>query len=134
MKFDLEDLNPGTWFDLPNRGRICIRLCAGDDLKRIQKITRKKKEKFKYGRRFEYEIVNEPLEDEMIWDFCIIDWEDIVDQKNDPIECTKDNKLLLMNKSVTFANVVANCLDQLTEATEEEKEEEEKNSLSSQGG
>ena len=135
MKFDLENINPGTWFDFPDgEGRICIRVCALGDLEKIYKITRKPKIEYKRQGRYEYEIINKQLEDELSWDFAIVDWEEVFDADGKVIKCTLENKAMLMRKSVTFANFIATCLEDLERIMAQEDEEEVKNSETSQDG
>ena len=42
MQVNLENLNPGTWFEMEDGGRICLRVCAGDDYRAIRKAATKK--------------------------------------------------------------------------------------------
>ena len=37
FKVDLKNLNPGTWFTMEGGGKVCLRLCAGDDYLAIRK-------------------------------------------------------------------------------------------------
>ena len=41
MKFNLEELNPGTWFDLGEEARICLRVSNKDLLSAINKKATK---------------------------------------------------------------------------------------------
>ena len=128
MKFDLQELNPGTFFDFgEDGGRISLRLCAGDDLRDIQKATVKKRVEFKNGQRYEVEDVNEALRGEMLWDFSIVNWEKFFDAQGKEIPCTRENKILLMGKSPRFANFVASCLQELRDKQEAEVLAQRKN-------
>lgn len=126
---DLENLNPGIWFSYRDSdvAKVCLRTCAGDDLREIRKVTVKKKVEYKNGTRFPYEEANEELFRELLWDFTIVDWKGFVDAKGNLIPCTKENKLLLMGKSTAFSDFVTDCLEILKGDAEKEKEEEEKN-------
>ena len=127
MKFDLTDLNPGTWFTMEDGGRVSLRICAGEDYRGIRKQVTKKRVEFKNGQRYEFQETNEDLLSELLWDFCITGWENFFDSKMDPIPCTKENKVLLMGRSIKFSNFVSSCLDQLTELQKVRAEDLEKN-------
>ena len=126
MKFDLDNLNPGCWFDLGD-ARVCIRVCAGKDLEAIQKKTRKKRIAYRGGKRYEWIDVNEDQEFKQIFDYCIVDWENINDVNGTPLKCNTTNKLLLLNGSPEFNTFVGRCLDQLTSDMVAIQEDEEKN-------
>lgn len=129
--FDLADggknLNPGVWFDLKDGARVCVRTCAGDDLRSIEAKTVMKKTEYRGGQRYEYEQVNPDLRNELLWDFVIVDWSGMVDAEGEAIPCTKENKILLMGKSIRFAGYVADCLDKLSTDRELLERESEKN-------
>lgn len=126
--FDLENLNPGIWIDYDEEGKaqVCIRICAGDDLKYIRKKTVKKKIEYKNGQRFEFEETNEDLFRELLWDFCIVDWKGFIGKDGKEIECTKENKLLLMGKSIEFAKFLGEALEKVGQENREAIEAEEK--------
>jgi len=131
MQFDLENLNPGTkfFFDETDelKGSVTIRVCAGDDLRAIRKQSSKKKVEYRRGQRIEYPDTNEVVENELLWDFCIVDWDGVLDKNGGNILCTKANKVLLMGKSPSFSKFVGDKLSILAELEEEEKEVLEKN-------
>lgn len=134
MEFDVTNLNPGTWFPLgkdEKDGRICLRICDAESLRQIRKQTVKKKVEFKKvegkPERFESADVNDDLQEELIWDYCIIDWEGILDKDKNPIPCTRENKIMLMNKSVTFAKIVSEGLSAIRDQIEEGESASEKN-------
>lgn len=130
--FDLEDLNPGTWFS-KDTGKgvieVCLRLCAGDDYAEIQKKTTKNKIVYHKGQRIVYPEVDSDLDKELTYDFSIMDWKGIYAdrEKTIPLPCTKENKKLLMGKSVIFSRFVVDCLTKLAGIEEEEEDREEKN-------
>lgn len=126
-KFNLSDLNPGTWMDLSIGGRVCLRVCAGDDLRAIRKECVKRKVEYRGDKRIVYEDVDEERQLDAIWEFCIRDWEDICDQDGTPIPCTREMKALFMGKSPDFARAVGECLQNLSEAERARAEEAEKN-------
>lgn len=131
MKFDLNELNPGAWFDIvegkPEEGRICLRVANGEALEEIRARTIKKKVEYKKGRRFEAEEVNGKLQSELLWDYTIVGWENLADAGGKAIPCTKANKAKLMRGSLVFQRIVADCLDKLNDDLLEQQESEEKN-------
>lgn len=131
MKFDLNELNPGAWFDIvegkPKEGRICLRVANGEALEEIRARTIKKKVEYKKGQRFEAEEVNGKLQSELLWDYTIVGWENLADAGGKAIPCTKANKAKLMRGSLVFQRIVADCLDKLNDDLLEQQESEEKN-------
>jgi len=122
---------PGTWFDLEGGGRVQLRTIAADALRKIKKQVTKRRAEIKridgaIG-RVEWEEVDEDLQNELFWDAAILDWENLIDGKGNPIPCTPENKALLMLKSLKFARFVADGLKALSDAEIEEAEAAEKN-------
>jgi len=109
---DVEE-RTGVWFDMDGGGRVQIRTLTADDMKSIRKQTVKKRTEFKKvdgtPGRFEYEEVNDELQNELFWDRVITDWSGLYDGKGSEIPCTKENKLLLMMRSIKFAKFVGNA-------------------------
>ena len=128
MNFDITgDLNPATWFDFEDGGRVAVRLCAGGDYRNIRKQVTKKKAEYRNAQRFEVQEVNEDLLNELLWDFCIVGWENLFDKNGKDIPCTKENKILLMGHSIKFSNFVTTCLDKLSSDQRDREEEVSKN-------
>jgi hypothetical protein len=131
LVFDLSEggknLNPGVWFDLKDGARVCVRTCAGDDLRNIEVKTVMKKTEYRGGQRYEYEQIDHDLRNELLWDFVIVDWSGIIGVDGEDIACTKQNKIMLMGKSIRFAGYVAECLDKLAVDRELLERESEKN-------
>jgi len=121
------ELNPGVTFDFEGSGKMTFRVCAGDDFRNIRKQTLKKKVEYKNGQRFQIEVIDEDLENQLLWDFCIIGWENFFDASGNPIPCTKENKILLMGKSIKFSRFVLDCLNKIAEIETEQSEVERKN-------
>ena len=128
MKFDLEDLNPGTWFDFPDgEGRICIRSLSSEDADAITRATSKKEAEYVEGTRYEYDVVDDDKLSDMTWDSCIVGWEGLMDSDGKDIPCTPDMKKKLMRGSPTFSRIVRRFLDKLRKAETSFKEKERKN-------
>ena len=116
-------------------GRVCLRIADSDTLERIQAETRKKVSENVYNPKtramervayFDQTVAQEKRERELIWDHAIVDWEGILDSAGNPIPCTLENKMKLMNVPL-FARFVGRCLQLISGAAEETKETEIKN-------
>lgn len=133
MRFDLDDLNPGIWVDHPiHDARIQLRALTVEELEKIRKKTVKTKLEFKRGQRFEVDVTDEQESQKLTWDYCIVDWENILDGNGNPMECNTENKLLLMRRSAKFASWVTDSLAMVTDDHVERQESAEKNLLNSQ--
>ena len=121
-----------TWFEMDGGGRVELRTLSYDALKKINKQSTRKKVDFKKVEgtpgRFEYEEVNEELQNELFWDHCILAWENLYDSKEVEIPCTKENKVLLMTKSAQFAKFISDSLETLNKDEAAQAEAAEKNS------
>ena len=133
-KFSIKDPNPGVYFKFdendPDSGEIRIRAVNAAKRAEIQKKCVKKKIEYKHGQRFEYSDTNEERFSDMLWDYSIMDWNNLVDDDGEPIPCNTENKVFLMQNNVNFAQFVGNCLEQMNEAEENRVSRLEKNSSS----
>lgn len=123
--FNLNELNPGTWFDIDGGGKICLRVCGSDKLREIRKQTVKKKSEYKKGGRFEFDVIDEDLQSKLIWDFCIVAWENLFDANGQQIPCNSDTKNALMGQSPAFSKIVTDAMKKLTDMESDEEEETE---------
>ena len=121
------DLNPGTWFDLEGGGKVCLRVCNGDTLRELKKKTTKKRVEYKTGQRFQVEDTDDDAMSALIWDYCIVNWENFFDKNGVPIPCNKDTKNKLMGQSLVFSRFIGEKLDELMSVISAEKVEEAKN-------
>lgn len=135
MRIDLDDMNPPVEFPYGEDGAsVTLRVCAGDDIRAIEK-KRPGKVEYKNGQRFEYVPKDvEERRNEDIWDFCLVSWKGLVNKDEEPIPCTRENKVLLMGKSVVFARFIAESLSKLREDIEAKEEELGKNRRTLLGG
>ena len=137
-KFSLKDPNPGVWFrfdqDDQNSGEISIRAVNQRKRREIQRKCIKNRVEYKHGQRFEVQDTNDDLFSELLWDYIVADWNKLEDDDGNPIECTTENKLILMAENVGFQQFVNACLLKVTEEYEERAETIEKNSLSGSSG
>jgi len=136
MKINLNEPNPGVFFRWPNaktdeEGGITLRALNIEALTAIDDATTTKKKKFRGHTPYDDVKVDEKRREELIWDYCIVDWENLQDENGKDIPCTLENKVMLMRTQFQFSVFVADCLDQLTEFAEGQKETELKNSLKS---
>lgn len=119
------------FFEMEGGGRVQLRTISVSDFKAIQKQTVKKKVDFKKvdgtPGRFEYEAVDQDLQNELYWDAVIVSWENLVDKNEKPIPCNRENKTLLMTKSKKFLEFVVESLKALAEDEAAVQEEERKN-------
>jgi len=151
MPFDIQNLNPGEWFEYPGETdppeRVKIRLPEQSVIKQIDAETIKKevehiqprKKNGKIDRRqglqrIEYEvIIDEQKREELLIDHIITDWE-IKTPDGKDIPCTKENKTKMMFGSVEFNNFVNECLEILSGEKEQRNKDLEKNLSSGAGG
>jgi hypothetical protein len=137
MKFNMKDLNPGSWFkfdeDDPESGRICIRILNAAKLAEIRDTTVKTKVEYVKGDRHEFKNIDDAARDSIIWDYCIVNWEDLIDDDDSPIECTTENKIKLMTEHVGFQSFVENCMVRLNKEADTFAEYSEKNLSSTPG-
>ena len=136
MRLDLSNLNPPAWFDHSEdkEARICLRIASAKDLEEIRKATVKRRKEYRRGQRFEYEEIDEDRQSALTWQTCILDWEGLYDHENNPIPCTDENKVLLMQHSPVFSKWVVECLELLNDDNIERQKSAEKNLLNSQNG
>lgn len=104
----------GSWFDMDGGGRVQLRTLDAADLRVIRRHAVKKGAEYKRidgkAERFEFDVVDEDLQNELFWDRIITAWENLIDGKGAEIPCTKENKVLLMSRSAKFAKLVAEAL------------------------
>jgi hypothetical protein len=139
IKFDVDSGSKGEWFPFfgskvkPNgeieylepekdAGRVRVRLANSETMERIQAQTRKKAAEFVFNPKSrqmdrvtytEQTPEQEKLERELIWDHAIQEWENIFDSNDNPIPCTLENKMKLMNNQ-QFARFIGRCFELLT--------------------
>lgn len=119
------------FFEMEGGGRVQLRTISVADFKAIQKQTVKKKVDYKkvegQAGRFEYEAVDQDLQNELYWDAVIVGWENLTDKNGKEIPCTRENKTLLMTRSKKFLEFVVESLKTLSEDEAAAQEEVEKN-------
>jgi len=128
MKFNLENLNPGTFFPFEDgEGGITLRVANGESLDAINKACIKKRFEFRRGQRIEITDEDQDLRSKMLWDYVIVSWEGVYDENGNAIPCNKETKDLLMKGSVVFSAFVGDCIEKLTNEETSYNEDLEKN-------
>lgn len=126
---DFDEVGTAKWFEMEGGGRLQLRVPTLSDWKRIRKQVFHKKVEFKKvdgtPGRFEYEEVNEELQNELFWDATIVNFENFTN-KEVLIPCTKENKILLMTNS-KFAKFFRESFETLIEDEAKQEEISEKN-------
>lgn len=112
LMFNMNDLNPGKWFSFGGDARVCLRVAPQSAIRSITKRSERK------GK------VDPETFDRLLWDYCIVDWEQILEPDGIPIECTEETKATLMGGAPDFAQFVTERLAEIREAklTDEELE------------
>ena len=129
--FNMSNPNPGFWFkfnpDDPESGEISLRPQNAEQRNKTRKKAVKDRVEYKQGQRFEVQDVDDDLFSELVWDYSIVAWSGLIDDKGIPIECTTENKVFLMRNHIGFARFVAEKLGELSEGYAERLELENKN-------
>lgn len=134
--FDIESKGQWFYFDPENEslGGVCLRAPTAEETERIEKLTVTVKKKFKRGQWREDKIEDTKLASKLMWDFCIVDWKEVVlDKDQSPAECTKENKVRAV-KNWEFLRFVNDKLDELMEANTALEEARAKNLPNSSDG
>ena len=111
------------------RAKVAIRPCNFSKVQEIIKRHTIKKVEFHKDRkrdplqRFEVEESNDDAMFEDSWDYSITEWENVHygDEKN--LACTRENKLMLLRKSVFFLTCATNWRDAMEAEYEESRAE-----------
>ena len=100
--------NPGTWFyynpDDESQGGVCLRELSTDEYEKIERLTVKKKKKFKHGVTFDDIQENKVLASKLRWEYCITDWKK-TELDGQELECNAENKVKMM-KVIDFVKHV----------------------------
>lgn len=129
-------------FELKSGGSVNLRLLNAKDIKEMTEACVTVTPEYPYlpimkdgvpqkdGQyvRFERRDVNQDLWNEMLWDRAITGWKDIKTENGDPVEVTKENKVLLMTQNSEFKETVDAGMTALKNAEKARTEASEKNS------
>jgi hypothetical protein len=133
IRININDLNPGAWFDFRDGVKVKVRPFAGNILDDIRKkATQKKVEYKKQGKigrlqRIEYIDLDEDKMQALLWDYIIVDWDGIEDDKGKAIKCDKKNKVRFMQDWPEFYDFIDNAADVSIKDVEQHVEDVEKN-------
>lgn len=120
-----------AWFEIDGGGQVHLQILSQEIIKEIRSQVVKKKIDFRRidgkAERIVYDDINEDLQNELFWDRIILGWKDLYDSNGIPIECTRQNKVLLMNKSQKFLNFIMENLGKLKDLDTQRIEDIEKN-------
>jgi len=136
--YNAKDPNPPVKFffddNAPEDGYLLLRTIPALQMDQINKKTTKKRPpEYRRGNRYEVpDEINENLRAEMMWDYMIVGWDGILDDKNKNIQCTTEKKVEFMRNWPWFAIFVGECLEQLTTDVRNPRADEIKNLPSSQ--
>lgn len=134
MKINFSDLNPPMWFyfddDDPESGRVLIKSLSPKEGEQLMKeCSKKMPPEYRGGHRYEIpDKLDEKKYNRMLWDAVILDWENLVDEKDEPIPCTADNKLRLMYEAPFFLEFITKNLKIMDANRDQRMEQVEKNS------
>lgn len=115
--FNLNGKDSGVWFDLEDGGRVQVRTMDAETLRAIRTETVKRKIEYKRvegkAERFTVEDTDDEEQSALFWDHVIMAWEKFFDGHEQPIPCTRENKILLLARSQRFAKFLGECLEKL---------------------
>ena len=134
MKLNLKNLNAGTFFAWEgeldgSKNGITVRELSSKELRRINKETLKKNKIIfdQKGVPIEVPVFDEDKQDELIYDYCIVDWSGLEDDDGKPIPCNAKNKVKLMQEEPVFMAFVTDCIKRVSVVANETEEAAEKN-------
>ena len=136
MQIDTGNPNPGVtfYFDENDKegGHIIVRVLNAEKLQEITNRCRQKRVEVKGSppTRFEYLDYKKGGEDkefELTWDYCIIDWSQVIDKNKKEIPCTSENKVHLMKQSPQVSGFVMDCVAKVNAAMRLKEEDLEGN-------
>ena len=128
--FDLEE-KPGVWFDMEGGGRVKLKTITSEGWRAIRSKSVKVASEYQKldgkWERFEVEKVDDDLQNNLFWDAVIVSWENLLDGKGNEIQCTAENKTLLMLTQPKFSKFIGECSEALTKDENARAEDSEKN-------
>lgn len=110
--------NSGRFFPWPDEPEgsekgVVLRLINGEAMHVIDRETVQYEYKNVGGQLFRWPIVDEEKRELMRLDYCIVRWKGLVDENGVEIECTPENKSLVVQKNIHLAKFIVRCLDEL---------------------
>lgn len=126
MKLDISKLEESAWVEYRDGMEILVRPLPAskrDEFERQAAVYRVDK-----IRNVRIKEIDELKQEELLRDYMIEDWRGIVDQNDNPIPCTKENKLLILDHLHELRGFVLKAALDLQGMIELQKAENEKNS------
>lgn len=126
MTVNFSSKNESTRFHFdesePEAGWLDVRACNKKQWDIIEDQTVSEKKKFKRDRYVPIVKVNRNLQNELLWDYCITGWHGVA-YDGKILECTKENKVMLLENSPQFMTFFTSCIEILEdiEVTQEKK-------------
>jgi len=103
--------------------RVLIRPMPNSEVNKL--FTKFRKRSFEKGMQvFDIDVVAFRKEKT---DYCVRDWSDIFDENDQPLPCTRANKLLLLEYSSQFIDAVLEKADAMAEFQVNSVQEEQEN-------
>lgn len=128
MKFSLSDPNPATRFTFQDgSGYVELRAMTPAVMDKLHKKHTTVKAEYHRGVRHEVSKTDHDAYDADFWDHCIAGWDGLTDENDQPIPCTKENKLVLYKNSPEFSSMIRVLIDKLAEDLAARTEALEKN-------
>ena len=127
------------WFDVPSdpdKARIKIKnLLPGEvtdifDEVFVQNINYKKNKKGEFEPVFS-QVTDKKKDRELTLTKVIVDWENIFDREDKPLECNEENILRAAREIEGFNDLITELRETLSEEIKQEKEAQRKNSKGS---
>ena len=101
------DDRPAVWFIMEGGGRVRMRPVTPEAMRDIRRQTTTRKVEYQkvdgVATRFPYEEIDEDMQNELLWDHIIMEWEGMTDGKGAEVPCTKENKVRAMLRDKRFA-------------------------------
>lgn len=116
--FDIESEGQWFYFDPANEalGGVCLRVPTAEETARIEQLTVTVKKRFKRGVWREDKKTDTELASKLMWDFCIVDWKEVVLEKDAvSSKCSAENKARAV-KNWEFLRFVNERIDEMMEA------------------
>lgn len=129
MQFTTKNEGKWFWFDENNEseGGVLLRPLTVGEANKINKLCSKKEKKFTKKNVYQWSDINEEQYNKLVYDYCIVDWKNVVIEDGKEIECNQENKMLLMNNSMDFVNFILKHLESLNSEVLADVEDKEGN-------
>ena len=110
MNINFKDTNPGIYFSWPGnkpnqKGGFRVRALNDLKMKEIRKEVVTKSEEVVGSKWVERETIDEERQSELIYDYCIVSWDELFDGET-AVECNKKNKIKLMRENPAFSLLI----------------------------